>query len=96
MNARPDKDEPVVFCCAISTARGNRQDVMKPKYIASKLTRFRCVVCGNLSAGRVPTGGDGTARYPRRHKTKGTGFDCPGIYHEADGLREAGTPAALR
>lgn len=52
----------------------------------SKL-QFRCVVCGKLTAGRLPrTGrhtGDGTYHYPRRHKGK-DGKPCPGNIKEAE------------
>lgn len=41
-----------------------------------KITRFKCVVCGRLTAGRLPRGGrhrpgDTSAYYPRRHKHHG-------------------------
>jgi len=57
-----------------------------------RATRFRCVYCGKLTAGRVPRDpwlpGDGSARYPRRHKlrdvTLGGTFDCPGNIIEAE------------
>jgi hypothetical protein len=43
-------------------------------------TRFRCVVCGKLTAGRMPREGrevgDTTARFPRRHHHNGR--PCPG------------------
>ena len=45
-------------------------------------TKFKCVVCGKLTAGRAPRGGDGTLRYPRKHKDKG-GQPCPGNWLEA-------------
>ncbi|UTU07738.1 hypothetical protein CcrC1_gp054c [Caulobacter phage C1] len=48
---------------------------------AGQPTRFKCVVCGKLSAGRLPREGrhvgDGSERFPRRHKG-GDGADCPG------------------
>lgn len=57
------------------------------------VTRFRCVVCGLLTAGRMPVDdgelgarrglpGDGSARYPRRHDVKGE--RCPGSRRDAD------------
>lgn len=52
--------------------------------------RFRCVVCGKETAGRLPRNpdrrheiGDGTARFPRRHKGK-DGKPCPGNILEAE------------
>ena len=41
-----------------------------------KVTRFKCVVCGLVTTGRLPRGpwgaeGDGTAVYPRRHRVNG-------------------------
>lgn len=47
-----------------------------------RVTRFRCAVCGALTAGRVPRGGDGTLRYPRRHSRDGE--PCPGNNIEAE------------
>lgn len=48
--------------------------------------RFRCVVCGKLTAGRLGRVygeiGDGTHRFPRRHKRDGK--PCPGNILEAD------------
>lgn len=50
--------------------------------------RFRCIVCGKLTAGRVPRTawqkGDGSARFPRRHKIRGTDKPCPGNIEEAE------------
>lgn len=55
-----------------------------------EITRFRCVVCGKLTAGRIPVNphnhrevGDGTFYYPRRHKGL-DGKDCPGNIEEAE------------
>ena len=52
-----------------------------------KVTRFKCVECGKLSTGRLPRDGryvgDGTVRYPRRHKGPG-GKPCPGNIKEAE------------
>lgn len=57
--------------------------------------RVRCVVCGKVSGGRLPrlpwgrhgTGrvGDGTFRFPRRHKGP-DGQPCPGNIEEAEWL----------
>lgn len=54
------------------------------------LTRFRCVVCGMLSAGKKPVNyyrhrevGDGTFRYPRWHKDP-AGNVCMGNFKEAE------------
>ena len=53
-------------------------------------TKFKCVVCGKLTAGKIPFNfdrtnerGDGTFRYPRKHKLK-NGKICPGTYQEAE------------
>lgn len=51
-------------------------------------TRFMCAECGKLTAGRLPREGrhrpgDGTARFPRRHKDK-SGKACPGNTVEAE------------
>jgi len=48
--------------------------------------RFRCVVCGKITAGRLPREGDGTFYYPRRHKKDG--FPCPGNVYEAEWIKE--------
>jgi len=51
-----------------------------------KTTRFKCAVCGKLTAGRVPRDGrhvgDGTFRFPRRHRVGGEA--CPGNIVEAE------------
>jgi hypothetical protein len=54
-----------------------------------KKTRFRCVVCGKVTAGRLPVNptnhrerGDGTLWYPRRHKHNGE--PCKGNILEAE------------
>lgn len=58
---------------------------MKAKKPAA--TRFRCVVCGKLTAGRIPRAGrhagDTTARFPRRHKGP-DGKPCGGNILEAE------------
>lgn len=53
------------------------------------MIRFRCVVCGKETAGRIPVNphnhrerGDGTLRYPRKHANNGE--VCRGCYIEAD------------
>jgi len=53
------------------------------------VTRFRCVVCGKLTSGRLPRAprepGDGSFRFPRRHRMKdGGGKMCPGTLQEAE------------
>ena len=50
--------------------------------MAMNRTRFRCAVCGKLTAGRFPHLGDGTFYYPRRHQVDGA--DCPGNIIEAE------------
>ena len=51
-----------------------------------RVTKFKCVVCGKLTAGRMPRSGrevgDTTARWPRRHKVNGV--QCPGVWQEAE------------
>lgn len=55
------------------------------------VTRFKCVDCGRLTAGRIPTRreggslgpGDLSFRFPRLHKLIG-GRVCPGVYREAE------------
>ena len=54
-----------------------------------KITKFQCVVCGKITSGRVPMNyrnhherGDGSMRYPRRHKGA-DGKDCEGNIEEA-------------
>lgn len=34
---------------------------------ARTVTRFQCVVCGKLTRGRKPKGGDGSFYYPSKH-----------------------------
>lgn len=53
------------------------------------VTRFKCAVCGKVTAGRVPVNprnhrerGDGTFRYPRKHRGP-DGKPCPGNSQEA-------------
>ena len=57
----------------------------------SSVTRFKCVVCGKLTAGRLPREhgrfyGDGTFRYPRRHKGA-DGKECRGVWDEAEWVK---------
>jgi len=54
------------------------------------ITRYKCVVCGKVTAGRLPQNpsrhreaGDGTLMYPRRHKGK-DGKPCPGNIEHAE------------
>lgn len=53
-----------------------------------KVTRFRCVVCEKLTAGRMPrhdngAAADTTARYPRKHLDE-HGRDCRGAWMLAE------------
>lgn len=48
-----------------------------------QIVRFRCVVCGRLTVGRKPTGGDGTFYYPARHRGE-DGAPCPGNVRQAE------------
>lgn len=54
--------------------------------MAKKKTRFKCVICGKLTAGRISRDGrlegDASARFPRRHKHKGE--PCEGNVLEAE------------
>lgn len=49
-------------------------------------TLFKCAVCGKLTAGRISRegrlSGDGSHRFPRRHKVNGK--DCLGNLEEAE------------
>lgn len=47
-----------------------------------KTTRFQCVICGKLTAGRLPRRGDTSARFPRRHNGS-DGELCPGCFRDA-------------
>lgn len=54
-----------------------------------KVTRFKCPVCGKITAGRLPVNqsrhrerGDGTFYFPRRHNGP-DGEPCPGNIEEA-------------
>lgn len=51
-------------------------------------TVFRCTFCGHISTGRIPRSGrevgDGTCRYPRRHKLGDQ--VCEGVFREAEWL----------
>lgn len=55
----------------------------------TRTTRFKCVVCGKLTAGKIPNPGVGwgpadlSARYPRKHRDK-DGEVCEGVYQEAE------------
>lgn len=60
-------------------------------------TMFKCVVCGKLTAGRLPRAsgwfkGDGSCYYPRRHKVGGV--LCPGSLQEAEWVNVP-TPSPL-
>lgn len=59
------------------------------------MTRYKCIVCGKLTAGRIPVSltnhrekGDLTFIYPRRHKGKDNEL-CPGSLQEAEWVEEA-------
>jgi len=52
-------------------------------------TRFKCVVCGKLTAGKVPVAGDGSQRYPRKHASE-YGDPCPGCFIFADWVEQEG------
>ena len=57
-----------------------RQAVVVP----SAPLRIRCKVCGWISTGRVPRGGDGSFRYPRLHRVDGQ--VCGGMVFEGEWL----------
>ena len=51
-------------------------------------TKFRCIVCGKVTMGRMPRvhsnyQGDASARFPRRHKGE-DGKPCSGNILEAE------------
>ena len=57
-------------------------------------TKFKCVVCGKLTTGRMPREsrhlqGDTSARFPRRHKDK-SGNPCPGNIMDAEWVNVLG------
>lgn len=45
-------------------------------------TKFKCKVCGLVTSGRKPRGGDGTFYFPARHEVNGK--PCEGNYEEAE------------
>lgn len=54
-----------------------------------KVTRYKCVVCGKVTAGRLPVNqgrhrerGDGSFYFPRRHAGP-DGETCEGVFDEA-------------
>lgn len=49
--------------------------------------KVKCVVCGKVSVGRVPTMGTGDLMLPRRHKGK-DGKPCEGNAFEAEWVKE--------
>ncbi len=55
-------------------------------------TRFKCTICGKLTAGRISRdrrySGDTTARFPRRHKDNSTGVMCCGNIIEAEWIED--------
>lgn len=57
------------------------------RFMIRMITKYRCVICGKLTAGRLPNAGwgnvgDGTFIFPRYHKHKGK--PCPGNVLEAE------------
>ncbi len=59
------------------------------------ITRFKCVICGKISSGRL-TGrySDRTERYPRRHKGA-DGNPCPGNIEYAEWVDVEGSTNAI-
>ncbi len=61
-----------------------------------KRTRFRCVICGKITAGRLGRAGrhtgDGSARFPRKHNGA-DGRPCPGNVFDADWIDVDVAPA---
>lgn len=47
-------------------------------------TRWKCTVCGKLTVGRLPKGGDGSFYFPARHKAEDDEAACPGNYQQAE------------
>lgn len=61
----------------------NRQELEQiVSEIPKMVTRFKCVICGKLTAGKIPPDGDLSERYPRRHGSK-YGNPCPGCFQFA-------------
>lgn len=60
--------------------------VGKPAVMASASIRIRCKVCGWISTGRVPHGGDGSLRLPKKHTRGIDDVYCKGIYEEGEWL----------
>ena len=52
----------------------------------TRKTRFKCVLCGKITAGRIPRNGDKSMRFPRRHNANGK--PCPGNVEEAKWVEE--------
>ena len=52
----------------------------------TRKTRFKCVLCGKITAGRIPRNGDKSMRVPRRHNANGK--PCPGTVEEAKWVEE--------
>lgn len=57
-----------------------------------KVTRFKCTICGKVTTGRKPRGGDGTFYFPRSHPGA-DGKPCPGNVEEAEWVEGDATPA---
>lgn len=47
-----------------------------------KETKFECAYCGKITGGRKPKRGDGTGRYPRKHRADGR--ICEGTFSPAN------------
>ena len=74
-------------CEAEATLAMARAQELLASHLEREVARFKCVECGKLSTGRLPRDGrhvgDGTVRYPRRHKGP-DGKPCPGNIEEAE------------
>ena len=67
--------------------KGVDRNSAAPLYSQPRMeTRFRCVVCGKVTAGRIGQDGgfrgDGSHRYPRKHRVDGE--VCPGVVQDAE------------
>lgn len=50
------------------------------------LMKIKCPICGKITGGRKPRGGDGTFLYPRRHRV---GKElCEGVFMEGEWITE--------
>jgi len=48
----------------------------------SEILKFKCLYCGKLTAGHFPRRGDGSMRFPRKHRIEGK--VCEGSFYEAE------------